>query len=169
MKKIASLAFAAVVAATSFGSTAAPVFAAETAGTTIQVAQVGPFGRDDDRSERRRDRDDRYDRHDRDRNDRFERRGNYGYYRGHRGYREYRRGYREYNGFWFPPAAFGAGVIGGAIIGGVIANQNNNDSGTIRLTQRHLQWCENQYRSYRASDNTFQPYNGPRQQCVSPY
>ncbi|TIT86520.1 MAG: BA14K family protein, partial [Mesorhizobium sp.] len=22
---------------------------------------------------------------------------------------------------------------------------------------------------YRASDNTFQPYNGPRQQCVSPY
>ncbi|MGV3652562.1 MAG: BA14K family protein, partial [Devosia sp.] len=25
------------------------------------------------------------------------------------------------------------------------------------------------YRSYRASDNTFQPYNGPRQQCVSPY
>ncbi|HEV7434516.1 MAG TPA: BA14K family protein, partial [Pseudorhizobium sp.] len=25
------------------------------------------------------------------------------------------------------------------------------------------------YRSYRASDNTFQPYNGPRRSCRSPY
>jgi hypothetical protein len=33
----------------------------------------------------------------------------------------------------------------------------------------HVQWCYNRYRSYRAWDNTFQPYNGPRQQCYSPY
>jgi hypothetical protein len=33
----------------------------------------------------------------------------------------------------------------------------------------HVQWCYNRYRSYRAYDNTFQPYNGPRQQCWSPY
>jgi len=33
----------------------------------------------------------------------------------------------------------------------------------------HVQWCYDRYRSYRASDNTFQPYNGPRQQCYSPY
>ncbi|HEY4191949.1 MAG TPA: BA14K family protein [Mesorhizobium sp.] len=33
----------------------------------------------------------------------------------------------------------------------------------------HVRWCYNRYRSYRASDNTFQPYNGRRQQCYSPY
>ncbi len=33
----------------------------------------------------------------------------------------------------------------------------------------HVQWCYNRYRSYRAWDNTYQPYNGPRQQCWSPY
>ena len=30
----------------------------------------------------------------------------YGYWRGHRGYRDRRPGYRMYNGFWYPPAAF---------------------------------------------------------------
>lgn len=38
-----------------------------------------------------------------------------------------------------------------------------------RLPASHVRWCENQYRSYRAWDNTFQPYNGPRRQCASPY
>lgn len=33
----------------------------------------------------------------------------------------------------------------------------------------HVDWCYNRYRSYRAYDNSFQPYNGPRQQCYSPY
>ena len=33
----------------------------------------------------------------------------------------------------------------------------------------HVQWCYNRYRSYRAWDNSFQPYNGPRQLCYSPY
>jgi len=32
-----------------------------------------------------------------------------------------------------------------------------------------VRWCDNRYRSYRASDNSFQPYNGPRRQCRSPY
>jgi hypothetical protein len=38
-----------------------------------------------------------------------------------------------------------------------------------RLGDAHVQWCYNRYRSYRAYDNTFQPYHGPRQQCYSPY
>ncbi|MFC6486905.1 BA14K family protein [Nitratireductor sp. GCM10026969] len=38
-----------------------------------------------------------------------------------------------------------------------------------RLSRAHVGWCYDRYRSYRASDNTFQPYNGPRRQCVSPY
>ena len=94
----------------------------------------------------------------------FHRRGNTAYYNGHRGYRNHRRGYRQYNGFWFPLGAFAAG----AIIGGAIANGNNynnyNGGGS-----RHVQWCYDRYRSYRASDNTFQPYHGPRQRCYSPY
>jgi hypothetical protein len=83
------------------------------------------------------------------------------YYNGHRGYRERRRGYRQYNGFWFPLGAFAAG----AIIGGALNNNNN----VYRGGNAHVQWCYDRYRSYRASDNTFQPYHGPRQQCYSPY
>lgn len=33
----------------------------------------------------------------------------------------------------------------------------------------HEAWCYARYRSYRAFDNTFQPYYGPRRQCVGPY
>ena len=29
------------------------------------------------------------------------------------------------------------------------------------------EWCSARYRSYRASDNSFQPYRGPRKQCWS--
>ncbi|MGP2493127.1 BA14K family protein [Mesorhizobium sp. PUT5] len=38
-----------------------------------------------------------------------------------------------------------------------------------RGVDAHEQWCYARYRSYRASDNTFQPNNGPRRQCRSPY
>lgn len=92
------------------------------------------------------------------------RRGDSYYLRGHRGYRYHRPGYREYNGWWFPPAAF----IAGAIIGGALANPEP----PVQYRPRgnaHVDWCYARYRSYRASDNTFQPYNGPRRQCVSPY
>ena len=33
----------------------------------------------------------------------------------------------------------------------------------------HYDYCFSRYRSYRQYDNTFQPYSGPRKQCVSPY
>jgi Ni/Co efflux regulator RcnB len=91
------------------------------------------------------------------------RRGEYRHWRGHRGYRHWRRGYREHDGWWFPLAAFTAG----AVIGNVISEPRviYRDSGG----GGHTQWCYNRYRSYRAYDNTFQPYNGPRQQCYSPY
>jgi hypothetical protein len=38
-----------------------------------------------------------------------------------------------------------------------------------RLPAYHVRWCQNRYRSYRVSDNTFQPYRGPRRACRSPY
>lgn len=38
-----------------------------------------------------------------------------------------------------------------------------------RGSNAHVRWCYAHYRSYRASDNTFQPNHGPRKQCRSPY
>lgn len=94
------------------------------------------------------------------------------YYNGHRGYRKYRRGYRRYNGWWFPPAAFGFGY-------GVVPAPRYVPRYAPRyvvpprvgrgLRPAHYRWCENRYRSYRAYDNTFQPYHGPRRPCFSPY
>lgn len=79
------------------------------------------------------------------------------YYNGHRGYRDRRPGYRQHNGMWFPLAAFATGaIIGGAMSQGRPAYGNS-----------HQQYCASRYRSYRASDNTFQPNDGPRRQCVS--
>jgi hypothetical protein len=83
------------------------------------------------------------------------------YWRGHRGYRHYRPGYRRHGDLWFPLAAFATG----AIIGGALAN----DRPPAYSGNAHIRWCYNRYRSYRASDNTYQPYHGPRRQCVSPY
>ena len=37
------------------------------------------------------------------------------------------------------------------------------------LSRAHVRWCYSRYRSYRAYDNTYQPYHGPRRQCRSPY
>lgn len=117
--------------------------------TNVQTVQSGPkWRRNNNRSESRMQQQHRGG---------FERRGNRSYYNGHRGYNEPRRGYRQHNSVWFPAAAF----ITGAIIGGAINNQPHTGGNA------HVQSCQNRYRSYRASDNTFQPNNGPRRQCVS--
>ena len=92
--------------------------------------------------------------------DRFQRRGDFYYYNGHRGYRDRRPGFRFYNGFWFPSAAFSFGFS--------VGRDRDLDRGD-RSWARHVDWCYDRYRSYRESDNTFQPYNGPRQECISPY
>lgn len=106
--------------------------------------------------ERRYDRRDRYDRYERAR-----------YWNGHRGYRERRAGYRYRNGYWYPLAAFAAG----AIIGGAIAQPRAVPVAprAAGLNPRHYSWCQARYRSYDSRSNTFQPYNGPRRQCLSPY
>ncbi len=96
---------------------------------------------------------------------RLERRGARIFLNGHRGYREPRRGYREFNGFWFPAAAF----LGGLIIGGALDDGPRYVRPGYRLSNAHVRWCYDRYRSYDASSNTFQPYNGPRRACYSPY
>lgn len=87
------------------------------------------------------------------------------YYHGHRGYRDYRPGYRRHNdGWWYPLAAFGAGVV----IGGAIASPPPPPR-AAGINPRHYEWCYARYRSYDSYSNTFQPNYGPRRQCLSPY
>lgn len=51
------------------------------------------------------------------------------------------------------------------------------DPGRVRRQQQlirydanaHLRWCRERYISYRSTDNTFQPHEGPRRACNSPY
>jgi hypothetical protein len=150
--KMASLALSAVMLTTSFTPSQAftPIPVPAERASNVETVQYyrGDEERWRDRSgQRRRD------------YDRYYRRGDYSYYRGHRGYRHYRPGYREYNGYWFPLAAFATG----AIIGGALSQPRVSYGGS------HAEWCANRYRSYRAYDNTYQPYGGPRRQCVSPY
>jgi hypothetical protein len=112
------------------------------------------------------------------------RRGNYrwarnnwrgrNWYGGNRGY--YGRYYDNDDDFWGTGGAF----VAGALLGGVIANNGFygggygpryyvDSPGYYGGGNGHVAWCYNRYRSYRASDNTFQPYNGPRRECNSPY
>ena len=84
------------------------------------------------------------------------------YYNGHRGIIVARPGYRYYRGYWFPPAAFATGVIVGRTLAHPVPPAR-------RLTAAHIEWCFDHYRSYRTYDNTYQSYDGPREQCWSPY
>lgn len=52
---------------------------------------------------------------------RFEKKGSYVYLNGHRGDRHRHAGWKEYNGYWFPPTAF----FLGAIIGGILGSQHH--------------------------------------------
>jgi BA14K-like protein len=63
-------------------------------------------------------------------------------------------------------------AIGAIVLGTMLYNQNQNRSRNYQgnyAGDRHTNWCHNRYRSYRAYDNTFQPYNGRRRECISPY
>jgi hypothetical protein len=103
-----------------------------------------------------------------------------------RSYRHYRGDYRPYRRHWRGRGgAFALGLGLGVPLGYYGGYYNNYYDGYYdvpvyrpRVIQRrvyrsgggaHVEWCYNRYRSYRAWDNTFQPYNGPRQLCYSPY
>lgn len=96
--------------------------------------------------------------------------GGRAYYNGYRGHRHYRHGYRKHRGYYFHPRAF---IVVVPRQRHVYVPRYRKPSRVhpriIRLSHAHLRWCDARYRSYRHSDNTFQPYHGPRKQCVSPY
>lgn len=169
MKKLVTTAFAAVMGVTGLGfgtmtASAAPVIPlVQSDSNLIQVQGDGRWGRSNDQIIRRKWRNS---------NRGFYERDGYGWYNGHRGYRHYRRGYERHGDWWFPAGAF----VAGAIIGGALADPGPTYYEPRRVYRRvdrygdaHVQWCYDRYRSYREWDNTFQPYNGPRQECYSPY
>ena len=93
--------------------------------------------------------------------------------------RHYHRRYYQNRG---NGAAIAGALIGGAVIGGIIANSGRDRYYAPRrvyveprrsyrrgYSNAHIRYCYNRYRSYRAYDNTFQPYHGPRRQCRSGY
>ena len=61
------------------------------------------------------------------------------------------------------------GLAAGAIIGGALAQPRYVTPRRYVGGNAHVNWCYSRYRSYRAYDNTYQPYGGPRRQCYSPY
>lgn len=66
----------------------------------------------------------------------------------------------------------GLGIVGGVIAGAAIANATRPREVIVQPqgnANAHVNWCFSRYRSYRTVDNTFQPYHGPRKQCISPY
>jgi|GEM_PF-293072 hypothetical protein len=116
------------------------------------------YGRD----QRRHGRDQRVDRRE-------------GYRGGYRGYRTPRNGYRrdDNDGLFYPLAAFALGAI---LLNELNNNQRQGQTASrgwshipARNISAHDNWCAGKYRSYRTSDKTFQPYNGPRRYCNSPY
>jgi hypothetical protein len=83
----------------------------------------------------------------------------------------YRHGWRH-GGWWGWGSAIGLGIgipLGYALNDGYYGEPIYRPRYYPSAGSAHVRWCYNRYRSYRAWDNTFQPYNGPRQQCISPY
>ncbi|WEX86615.1 BA14K family protein [Sinorhizobium garamanticum] len=117
-------------------------------------------------------------------------RGNYGtnYGSGYRGMSRHdlfiEREYRDFQVNRYPNSGAAAryrgqrydiGIGPGAIVGG--PKPPALDPGRVRRQQQlirydanaHARWCRERYISYRSTDNTFQPHEGPRRACNSPF
>lgn len=84
--------------------------------------------------------------------------------RGRYHHRRYRPRHRRGN----DAGAFIGGLAAGAILGGLLSSQRSRAAPAYR-GDPHVQWCSQRYRSYDVRTDTFQPYNGPRRYCNSPY
>ena len=48
-------------------------------------------------------------------------------------------------------------------------NPSMSGPSRIGLPAGHVEWCSDRYRTYRISDDTFQPVEGGRKPCISPF
>lgn len=66
------------------------------------------------------------------------------------------------------------GIGPGATVGGPLPGTARRSDARARqrikdASEAHLRWCRERYISFRAYDNTFQPFEGPRRSCESPF
>ncbi|WP_034460155.1 BA14K family protein [Bartonella koehlerae] len=96
---------------------------------------------------------------------------------GFKGYRHYRSGYRKYNDdWWYPETAFVAFPHLNAKHMPLKARSASQKRMLLIssleekepwMFKQHLDSCRVRYRSYNKNDNSYQPYYGPRKQCLS--
>lgn len=107
-----------------------------------------------------------------------------GLYNGFKGYRHHRPGFQRHSdGWWYPEAAF-KNIRPAPPVHARPPLSNHIDQprpGPNRplvqrpappraaLSDRHIRWCSQQYRSYRPSDNSFAVRRGERRSCISPF
>lgn len=95
-----------------------------------------------------------------------------GYYDGDWGRRDYSNFYRNRRSDLDPMAAGIFGLAIGAIVGGAIANQNQNQgNGDVVIGRpgnysNHVDACYARYRSYDERTDTFLGYDGDRHRCT---
>jgi len=85
-------------------------------------------------------------------------RGRGGFSRGRGGFSGFNRGGIYYRGGGY----YRSNNVVPYIVGGVAYQSQAHYS-------QHVAWCDEKYRSYNVRTDSFQPYNGPRRRCNSPY
>jgi hypothetical protein len=95
--------------------------------------------------------------------------GNWGRHGGHGGHGGH--GHGGWDDDWWWPGVAGVGIgLGLGLLNNAPYYYNQPVYRVAPgVNSAHTVWCERRYRSYQAWNNTFQPYNGPRRECVSPY
>lgn len=90
-----------------------------------------------------------------------------GYYGGNWRQRDYDRFYSNRRSDLDPIASGIFGLALGAIVGGAIANSNNNNRDRVvgRSYDAHVEACYARYRSYDERTDTFLGYDGVRHRC----
>ncbi|WP_375703199.1 BA14K family protein [Bartonella sp. AD13SXNS] len=98
---------------------------------------------------------------------------------GFKGYHDYRRGYVKYkDNWWYPEAAFvtsphlstqGASlkVVSDTKREFLASSSEKLEKKEPWMLKQHIESCRVRYRSYNKNDNSFQPFHGPRKQCLS--
>lgn len=88
----------------------------------------------------------------------------HGYLNGHKGYRYARPHYIKYvDGWYYPEEAYNSKPNVASATSEVQTTVTTHE----KLPRAHIAYCVSHFRSYRMSDNSFQPFSGQRQQCYS--
>ncbi|MGF7160622.1 hypothetical protein FHS85_002253 [Rhodoligotrophos appendicifer] len=91
-------------------------------------------------------------------------------------YRSRHKGYDHYHdGYWYATPWWTAAAVGGAIGGAVLGGVANTVQGVGNAVTggaaggNHVAWCQERYRTYDPSTDTYVGRGGVKRQCESPY